>query len=226
MWGISKFFQTLESHLSFIQMLRGWIMRIAGGVMTAWAAWATTTMQGYAPLSYVVAFLVGALLVSAIFAVTGWFRVELIKAKIHAKLLKEPSNFDPLESHFHKKRLNISQLSSPINNEINQKSFTKCEILGPADVYIGTGNIITRNRIGNCNFIAVKRGIPLFNVINMVHCSIDDCEVFGINFFVHPDAVRHIPDGHWITERTTQTSHQSEASQSQSRPNTEEETQP
>lgn len=196
----SRLLQAIESHLALVQMAAAWAARLIGGLAMVWLTWLTDTMSTYAPLSYGVAFLLGAVAISLVLALTGLFRVQLARARIFNKFERNPGSVNPLENNFSKQRIELNKIASPIGNEIAEKTFIDCELVGPLNIYLQKGNAFINMQIINCNFVVTRRGVNLYNMAELRDCTFTRCTLYGITFFVHPDVVPHMPPGvQWVT---------------------------
>ena len=97
--------------------------------------------------------------------------------------------------------MHFSDISSPVDNSIVGKTFTRCEIIGPATVFfVGSGHI-QDCMFMNCDFIAAKKGASIHNAIKLNDCVIRNCLIYGVTFIVPPSLYGAIPEeANWITE--------------------------
>lgn len=87
------------------------------------------------------------------------------QSKAVSEWSRKADTVNPLASEFHTKRLNIGDLSSPLDSRIKGKRFIDCELIGPAVIFFYGNSVINGAGFANCDFVAVKDGSWINNAI-------------------------------------------------------------
>jgi hypothetical protein len=168
---------------------------MAGFALPAWATHASDVFSQYAPLSWVVAGFVGALIVVLIYAVWGFVRWRMIVGSIQAKAAS-PHAVNPLDSTFQSKRIHVPALAPPVGGVIAGKSFIDCEIVGPATIiwdrctyndnlgYVVDGAVIKHPRIARNGFV-------------FKNCNFTRCKFYMLTVLVTEAAYPYFSGAHW-----------------------------
>lgn len=173
----------------------------------AWAVYYTNVLAEYAPASWIISGLLGTLVASLIYWLTASARDKWVRATEIKFLLRASSNINPLLQKFDSQRIKISELVSPVEPYIKGKTFTKCEIIGPANIIMkankpGSGNWINC-RLIECAGVVVNDSIPLFNVVVIEDCHFIDCTIYRCLLFTPSASVQTYNEGmagmQWIT---------------------------
>lgn len=125
---------------------RFWVLVVSlgGGLVTGWIATVTTILDGYSPLSYWVAGLFGTLLFAFILFATNRAVLAFHQSRRLAALRKPVDAVNPLESSFSNQRIDLHSFVDPITHRVSGKTFTDCELVGPALVWLTRCNIDSR----------------------------------------------------------------------------------
>jgi len=93
----------------------------------------------------------------------------------------ERSTVNPTKRIFESERIFLTDLANPVTGRINKKTFSGCEILGPANIIlIGSGQMIDSGFF-SCDFIAIKDDKRIQNVIVVDECSFRECEFYRVS---------------------------------------------
>lgn len=95
--------------------------------MTGWLSQGVDWVNQFGWLGWWVAFLLGAVLAAFVMAGIGLAKISWIKARAYQKWSDKVDDVNPLEQIFDKKRINLSDLATPVENRIYKKIFTNCE---------------------------------------------------------------------------------------------------
>lgn len=132
----------------------------------------------------------------------GVARAELRYVESHL----DRANVNPLDETFTKVRIDLRDLLTPLSQTIKDKSFVKCQIVGPLNLVVyGTTTITFPNgpKGGNCEAVYCGNGTLANNAINIVDCDFRDCEFFNVTFMVYPHQYEHFTASiavRWISE--------------------------
>ena len=169
--------------------------------LPAYAAWATDWLRVWGPISWVACGFAG--LVLSLISLQAWsrYRLNSESAKIASRLGAEGDAVNPLLDNFDRKRIRLQMMASVIDRTIDQKTFDRCELLGPICVVITDGIVMQDNILHGCDFVAVQPGRPINNAVRLRRCTIQRCKLHGITFLMPPDAVAlpGLAGANWIT---------------------------
>jgi hypothetical protein len=133
--GMFKKIQTiinnLGAHATLWQLVLGVV--VSSG-LAGWASHATESLKLYQPLSWVTAALLGGLIWMLAYAVWSRARLWSINGTINRDFYKSGDRINPMETTFREKRINVSDLVSPIEPFVRGKTFIDCELIGPANI--------------------------------------------------------------------------------------------
>jgi len=190
MFGIIRWIAAkIANYWDFASWLAAWLWTIGGGVLTGWAASAANLFPQYAPFSWVLAGLLGALIAGVAAMCVGWLRYAIVKATAVAKWRDQVDNINPLDAAFHSKRIFWQDLAHPISRKIERKRFTECDLLGPANiVMMGTG-VVYGAHLNDCDIVVAKTDAVLFNVIILEDVEIIGGSIWRCTIFIPPQMV-------------------------------------
>lgn len=196
-----------EGAFAFWDRLLRWMPAILGttlsGTVSGWAAATTKVLEGYAPLSWVLAVVFGAC--SFLTALLLWQRMRLIVTKIEftKRFSKLPSTINPLESTFTKQRIALQDFRTQFMEPVVGKTFVDCEIYGPAIVILAGKISMSGATFGNCDFIKIKEGSSVQNGIPFLDLTVTRGKMMGLTFLVPEGAASKLNEGvrgvQWIT---------------------------
>jgi hypothetical protein len=179
------------------------ICTILGSVaLPVWAALGSTWLAVYGPIAWVGAGAGGLLCLAALMALYAHYRTYMATARTMEERLAIKDVVNPLDSNFDSKRISLDKLVFPVDKSITNKAFHRCEIIGPAIVFI-TGpmqSYFLDSEIINCDHVAVKQGVYVYNAIKFIGCSFNRCRLIGLTFLIPENAAHTLSDkAHWIT---------------------------
>lgn len=227
----SRALNILDWRVSLWSVLSSVFSKEGATLMTAalagYAATLTEALRLYAPLSYVLVVVVVLLLLVAAQALFAIARAKLQIIKFRAFAMRE-SRVNPLDDTFRTKRLRLIDLAPPVGLHIRKKTFIDCDIVGPANIFIGPDCTVRE-----CNGEVVDGVMSLnskqpFNCYFFASCIFQECRFYYITFIVpsgmYEDFTRVGWTGlNWITPTLSPTN---EPQLPLSPPNTGSETQP
>ncbi|WKL57539.1 hypothetical protein Q1W73_00705 [Asticcacaulis sp. ZE23SCel15] len=185
---LKKIAGATEKTFTIINLITG--LSVMG--VTAWIsnnmASQTKWIAQAGPYGIWIATLAGTLVVAIIAMVLvkakGWYQDE----KMRQKWRETPRSVNPLDTEFHKLRIDISSLANPFNKTIVGKKFTECELIGPAVfVFMGTGSATYGNFV-SCDICVVRPGW-IYNVIVFENCNFTHCKFYNCTIFISPDMI-------------------------------------
>lgn len=180
----------------------GWVLPIAGGVMTGWAAWATGIFSTYAPLSWVVVGVAGAGICALIFWIASKATFWLAQAKWARTWGSPGDGVNPLDDNFVRKRIKINDFVSPAHQIIEGKVFDRCELIGPTLVLLHQNVNFQYPQMLDCNFVCCKENFIVYNATILKDCNLFNCKLYRITFLITESAVGSVPPGILWLSRT------------------------
>lgn len=73
-----------------------------------------------------------------------------------ADRLADRSTINPLSDHFVGVRINLSDLYTPFGDPLKNYTFKRCELIGPAVIFMTPATVFRRNLINNVEFIRIN----------------------------------------------------------------------
>jgi hypothetical protein len=182
-----------------IALLAGWA--IASGLFS-WAVAASGIFGAYAPFSWMFAAFVGAGLAALIYQLGISAHRQLIRNRYDAKLLANGGAIDPLAKTFESKRIYLNEFALPSKPLIEGKTFIECELIGPANVVLVSGNTVTDQQLPICDAILIAEGADPSNGYVFRNCIFRNCSFVRVTFMVTSaelDAAKRMDWLRWIS---------------------------
>lgn len=184
--ALRRIFGEIATYWSPAGTILGWIWTIGGGAMTAWATWATGIFARYAPLSWIVSGLAGAICAAAAITLFGLGRYLLVRAGVTAKWGERTQIINPLDPEFNHKIIRIGDLAHPMTRAIKQKRFINCEIFGPANLLPRRNVMMTFSNFNNCDCILVNEQFAANTLVSLEEVHVISCTFWNCTLFVPP----------------------------------------
>ena len=105
-------------------------------------------------------------------------------------LINAPRNINPLEDHFDRRRILLSEFFSPYNAVVRQKTFRNCEIFGPGSMVL-RGTNLNQPLIMNSDFVVIEQGM-IHSAVGFDECSFINCKFYAITILLNRDAAKEI----------------------------------
>jgi hypothetical protein len=178
------------------------------GAVVGWATWFAGLFQQYAPASWVIAGVLGALCGSAIMllAIITRERLQLIRFRNNVFIA---SAINPLDNMFTGRRLRLVDLAPPVGAFIENRTFTDCEIIGPANVMF-EGCSFVRSGGEVVDGIVIKPGFLPRNGFGFRNCTFTRCKFYLMTFMIPEPEFQFFESAHrglnWITEKPNEPS--------------------
>lgn len=203
-----KFWQLFARIADAFQVLglQGMLTMAGSFALPAWAAIATDWLNAYGPIAWVASGFAGLILFVVALFIWAQFRVNTESARIVAKHRQDPDPLNPLADNFERKRIRLHDLASVIDRTVDQKTFDRCELIGPACVVIVDSITMQDNHFYGCDFVICRNGAAINNAITLRRCTIQRSKLHGITFLI-PRAAANNPglaQANWITENPPQ----------------------
>jgi hypothetical protein len=169
------------SNLDRIILLGAWA---AAAILFAWAVDASALLAGYRPLSTVFALFLGAALAAGIWQLGATAQRQMVRNAYDSRLLARSGAIDPLARTFENKRIYLNDFVLPSKPLIEDKTFIDCEIIGPANIVLLSGNAIGELRPPHCDAVLIAaRGEPS-NGYAFRNCTFRGCSFLRVTLMV------------------------------------------
>lgn len=181
----SRFFAWTTANWDVISTIGKLLFVAFGGAVSGYVVWITDKFNEYSPASWFFAALIGAALSTLILGAISWFRAERIRAT-YLKMAPQTSiEFNPLEDQVIRKRIFVSDLLTPLGEPILNKTFIKCEIVGPGAIFFAGAHFHSPH-LGNCEAIKMQGdAAQIFpNKVIFTDCTFRDCKFYNLVIIV------------------------------------------
>jgi hypothetical protein len=200
--------ESLESMLAFAERLLRWgplVIGTAGtGLASGWAAYLTEPLAAYAPLSWAASAIFGAVLFIFAFAIWARARLWVQQRELNKSYLRTVSEINPFDDVFHRRSIRIMDFKRPIPENIKNKTFVECDMMGPAIVILNGITTLNGGGMFGCDFVKVKANHPISNAIAFENISMRNSRIFNVTFLIPEYMVPQMPPPgpngpNWIT---------------------------
>lgn len=165
------------------------VISAGGAAMIGALAKATSWISAYGPVAW------GAIGLSAfviLYVLLIWGRGRLAAARLErasamiAERASEHATVNPLSEDFRNQRIRLTDLYTPTGDPIFDRTFRRCDLIGPAVVWVSPWTTFASNRIDNVEFIRIdaKTARKWPNKLAIVRGSIVDCHLVNVIFLV------------------------------------------
>lgn len=87
-----------------------------------------------------------------------------------------------MERSFTRKRINLVNFVDPITNDICDKSFINCDIIGPVNLFVGDNCTLKGNNLFGVDVVFIKEGATVRNAVHLKNITFDGCRVNLVTF--------------------------------------------
>lgn len=109
---------------------------------------------------------------------------------------------NPMDVIFEGRRIDFRDMTRPLTDEVRNKTFRRCQIVGPTNVILmGSTNLAGQSGIA-CDAVYCDNLVHVSNAIRLTDCDFRDCEFFNVTFMVGPEDYErfsHAIAVSWIT---------------------------
>ena len=126
--SIQRTLDAASKYLSWVPLLFGCGVVTALGTISAWLTLHTKWLISYGPAAWWFAALLGVLIGTAFMVGFAFARYQWIKGSAIRNWGERVSSINPMDSEFHKLRISISDIVSPITGMVENKRFIDCEL--------------------------------------------------------------------------------------------------
>ncbi|WP_149539061.1 hypothetical protein [Siccirubricoccus phaeus] len=205
MWKkINAILESISSHWSLIALIgsTGFVT-----ILTSWAAAVTKWLAPCGVITWIACGLAAGGLFVLLWLAAAIARERIIKASIENHFCHRQDSINPLQDEFKKRRIDVSNLVSPIEPIVRKKRFIECDIVGPYNIALSA----TRPSEGgmkDCRMtsvcaVMVADNVPIYNFVLFEDCTFERCRIHKVTFlFLESDYVwanQVLPGLHWLT---------------------------
>jgi uncharacterized membrane protein len=183
---IQKYLDRIESRWALWMLIGGPAMIGAG---TAYFASFSQWVNSFGSFAWVFVFLITAMLAASLIFVIVFTRYWLQRSRAVNKWKSSLDDINPMETSFHSKRISIEAICDPITRSLTNKTFSECDLNGPANIYISGTNTITGVNFINCDLVIVKENSYIYNAIAIKNVRVVGGRIANTTFFVLSDNV-------------------------------------
>jgi hypothetical protein len=181
---ITRFFSEVEWRWSLAHMFWGVPAAVASFAVPAWAVSATKALDGYAPISWVLAGFAGLLVASISYHFVSKAFARRVRTRYDVRMLAQGGAIDPLEKTFERKRIYLNEFCLPSHPYVENKTFIDCEIIGPACILFVSGNQISEGKYPIVDAVYLKEGASPFSAYLFNNCIFRGCNFSRVTYLV------------------------------------------
>jgi len=182
----TKLLQRAERTLERLSLAYSfWPMIPAGavGIATGWAARGTATIERFGTVGWLAAGILGFLLTSLSFLALALAKEKTVLVKAVANWKRPTDAADPMADDYSRKRIAINDIAHPVTKRIVAKTFSQCELIGPANIIFAGRGTNSHVSFADCDIVVVKdhvyvKNIVVFEDCNLVGGTLWQCTVF------------------------------------------------
>lgn len=167
-----------------------------GGVMSG-LAYVTHTVRAYGPIVIGGVGIFSAILAWAAFATIQFLRTKRARIAAETSAIRkwnsDVSGINPLDDEFRKQRILISDLSHPITQQISNKRFADCELVGPANILLHSGAVGSTS-FNNCDLVAIRDGALMQNATVFINVDIYRCAFWKCTIYLPQASLQQFAD--------------------------------
>lgn len=195
---------TTEGLLQLFDRVLRWAPPVVGsiftGLVTAVSAKLTETLQRYQPLSWVVSGLAGAVMFATAWFVWSKIRLNAVHYRYALPMAEKVDAINPLDTNFHKRRIDVRQFATPTNDAVGGKVFVECELRGPGVVVFLGNSILNQPNFNYCDFVKIDLKKKPHNAVIFVDVNIQGGQLCNLTVLVPDFMAKELPPGaNWIT---------------------------
>lgn len=184
---MQKFLDRFESRLSL------WILAggpALAGAITGYTASFSDWVASFGSFAWLLFGLLAALLMSIIVLIGLEARYRSQRSRAIRRWQEASELVNPLDDVFTKRRISLADIADPITSEIKGKTFTDCQLNGPA-VLLSVGTTFINVGFYNCDVIALKRGeVRICNAIKLVGSQVVRGRIANATILADADSMR------------------------------------
>ena len=182
---VNRFLDRVESRVALLSLVFG---SSVTGVVAGWISSYSEWVSRFGAVGWILTGLVAAIAFGIMSMCVGFARYIWIKGSVVRKWQEAVDYINPLDDEFSRKRIKISDLADPISNQIRDKTFINCDLIGPANILIVNSNV-TGVHFVNCEGIPIKSDVEILTAIVLMNCTISGGRIANATIFAPPQLV-------------------------------------
>lgn len=192
---LDRLFNKLEWRWSLLVQM---VTAVSSFALPAWAVKTTTIFIEYSPFSWVAAGFGGLIASAIVYALYGYARSKIVKAKYDNNLYQRTGFVDPMAKTFENKRIFIADFVLPSDPFITDKTFINCEIIGPANLFLRGHYQVNEQQLPICDAVALNGDRRFFNGVTVENCTFRKCSFKRITLMMLPHEYQQYRNLEWL----------------------------
>lgn len=164
----------------------------AVGVASGWAARGSATINQFGTVGWLAAGVLGFLLTSIGFLALALAKEKLISAKAFSDWTLPTDAANPMADNYNRQRIAIRDIAHPVTNRIVGKTFTQCEIIGPANIILWGKGTVAGVGFMDCDIVVVKDNTFVRNIFVLENCNLVGGSIWRCTVFMPEDMFRKV----------------------------------
>lgn len=171
-----------------------WKLVTGSAIVTAigvWVASITAWLEAWGPIAWLAGGLTCALVFSILLLVAVTIAEKIWMVLFKNRYYPKPSDVNPMDIHFLKKRINLLSVFPPVPGPLEGKTFEECEIIGPINIF-PIGTLISQCRYVSADYIMVTddaaNNSMIYNARIVKDCRFIKCKFHNVSFIVSEGA--------------------------------------
>ena len=111
-----------------------------------------------------------------------------MRANAVRKWREDTGAINPLDEEFVGRRIKLAELADPISQSIENKTFSRCDLLGPINLLL-VGGSFTSVAFINCDVVPIRPDAQLQNVTRLVNCTVTKGRIAGATIYISANAL-------------------------------------
>ena len=140
----------------------------------------------------------GLMIVSFCYAIISWGRGKWTRTSYDLRMSAKGAFVDPLQKAFEDKRIYLNEFCLPSHPLVEGKTFIKCEIIGPANIVLQSGNNLNEQKFPICDAIVLDETKTFYNAVIFRNCTFRLCSFQRITFYFPPSEYVHAKHVNWL----------------------------
>ena len=167
------------------------VLAISGGG-TSYAARATSWITSYGPIAWVFCGLAGGLIGLCVYGVFVWLKGQKIEQDL-VLLIGKRSGVSPTLHNYEEQRIGLGEFFNPYYIPYRNKVFRRCQVWGPALVFLLRGGKFDRCGFKDVQIVIAKEKEVIYGVIAFESPSFIDCEISNITLVMTRADYNNLP---------------------------------
>lgn len=174
-FDLGRLLDRLESRISLALMFAS---SSIVGILTSYLASLSTWIEQFGAFAWVLAGLFGTILTLTAFLLALIISQQLRRRWAMREWVLRADELNPLDDHFLRKRIRLDSLIDPLTNAIEGKTFTDCQVDGPAAIILRGTGLLNDVNFAQCDLVVLRDGeCYIYNAVPVVNCTFVRCRL-------------------------------------------------